>query len=131
MTNTLIIQLHQECTRKSMSSYVCQPNHIIAAMHISCFIYTTILHVPLWLQVSCTVSHQSCPTKGVLYSIIHRTVATQFSIKSCTCTAFVWYLLCAVTPPSHNTNIHKLRTLLSTLLFAHIIKSLASYECSF
>ena len=42
-------------------------------------VYTVILHVALWLQVCCTVSGQSCPTKGIPYSIIHRPVATQFS----------------------------------------------------
>ena len=52
------------------------------AMQISCFVYTVILHVPLWLQVCCTVSTQNCPTKGIPQSIIHRLntlVATQFS----------------------------------------------------
>ena len=45
------------------------------AMQFSCLVYTVILHVPLWLQVCCTESGQSYPTKGVTYRI----VATQFS----------------------------------------------------
>ena len=71
------------------------------AMQISCLVYTVILHVPLWLQVCCTVSDQSYPTKEIPYRIIHRLVVTVF-IKSCPCTAFVWYLLHAVTPLSQN-----------------------------
>ena len=59
------------------SSYVHQPNHI--AMQFSCFVYTVILHVPLWLQMCCTVSGPSYSTKGEPYSIIHRLVGTQFS----------------------------------------------------
>ena len=42
------------------SSYVVS---LTIAIHILCFVYTVILHVPLWLQVCCTVSGQSYPTK--------------------------------------------------------------------
>ena len=45
-------------------------------MQISCFVYTVIIHVPLWLQVCSTVSGQSYPTKGIPCSITHRLMAT-------------------------------------------------------
>ena len=73
-----------------VSFYVCQPNHSYADL-----VYTVILHVPLWLQVCCTESGQSYPTS--------------------ICTAFVWHLLCVVTPLSQD--ISTILTYSSYILF--------------
>ena len=96
-------------------------------IHILCFVYTVILHVPLWLQVCCTVSGQSYPTMGIPYSIIYRLVATRFSLNyvlmqllsgikgfgvykpllvSTTCCDVT------ITKHKHNTNIQDLRYVL-------------------
>ena len=82
-----------------VSSYVCQPNHSYADFYVSftqllcpCVEYSTVLFMGLW-------PHS-----------FHN------------CTAFIWYLLCAVTPPSHciSVIIHEFCTLPNTLLTTYI-----------
>ena len=99
---------YQECTRQEYvtawvsklytvkmvaSSYVCQPNHS----------YVFRLH---------SDHTRGCVVAGVLQSLVKTTPPRDYPTelfiglwpvftKSCTCTAFVWYLLGTVTPPSH------------------------------
>ena len=98
------------------SFYVHQPNHSYAD---SCFVYIVILHVLLWLQVHCTVSGQSYPTKGLPYCIIHSLWPHSFyKIMYLYSICLVSTTCCdaTISQHKHNTNIQELCTLPNTLL---------------
>ena len=78
------------------------------AMQNPPFIYTVIIHVAVWLQMCCFELPHINVYPAVLFIACGHTVF----IKSCTCTAFVWYLLGAMM--HHHRNTGRLsKTLLS------------------
>ena len=86
------------CCETMASSYECQPNHtytdLMFRLHSDCtraIVVAGVLH-SIWSELP----HQGNTLK--YYSLACGHVV----IKSYTCTAFVWYLLHAMMPPSHN-----------------------------
>ena len=106
------------------SSYVCQPNHsyIYAESmfrfhsdHTRGYVVAGVPH-SVWLEL---------PHQGTTLQYYSQACGDIVFTKSCTCTAFVWYLLytcCDATITLHkrNTNIQELCTLPNTLLLTII-----------
>ena len=86
---------------------MCQTNHNYAESMFR--LHIVIIHMAVWLQVCYTVSGRTTPLIIRDYPVVLFIGLWPHSfIKSCTCTAFVWYLLywvlCAVMPLSHYIN---------------------------
>ena len=102
------------CFEMVASFYVCQPNHSYADFMFS-------LHSDLTrATVVAGVLHRvwsELPHQGSTLQYYSLACGHTVFMKSCTCTAFVWYLLHAVTPLSQNISKILVLTYRSYVLF--------------